>query len=272
VRTLQLDASGRPHVTMYLLSSNSDLLYAKRGPGGWTVETVDTTGNVGAPASLVLDASGEPHIAYVEYTTHTLRYAERSGNGWTVVPVSPIPADAYVSLALAPGGQPFIAFRDLNAADLRFARRDQGVWSSTAVDTAGNVGRNCSMTIDATGRPHIAYHDLTNHLLLYATRSSLVTGVEPGPAANGWGIDRLAPNPLPGRGAVDLTLRVEQPGTVGIELLDLAGRVVARTERALGAGLQTVRWDPGAPSAGLYFIRARFGPGESAVARLAILR
>jgi hypothetical protein len=272
VRTLQVDASGQPHVTLFQYWPNSDLLYAKRGPGGWTVETVDTTGSVGGQASMVLDAYGQPRIAYVEYPTRALRYAERSGSGWTVEPVGSLPADVYASLALAPGGQPFIAFCEIQGYDLRLARRDQGVWSSTAVDTAGSVGRYCSMTIDASGRPHIAYSDLTNARVRYATRSSLVTGVEPGAAVRGWGIDRVAPNPASSGRSIELALRAAEPRTVGIELLDLAGRVVARTERALGAGLQTVRWDPGAPSAGLYFIRARFGPGESAVARLAILR
>ena len=274
-RSLRLDASGRPHVAMSLAIPNSDLLHAERGGAGWSQETCDTTGNTGFFASLVLDAAGEPHISYLDGSAHELRYAVRSGGTWTVETVAAPVGDAcYNSLALAPDGEPFIAFHDAGSYDLRFARRDNGPWSSEPVETAGSVGEYCSLALDAGGRPHIGYLDGGNIRVRYATRSSVVvTGVGPAVAGHGWGIERLSPNPARVGEALELALRMADARSVTLELLDAGGRRIAsRAVPGLGAGLQTLRWDPAVGRAGLYFLRARFGAGEGAVARLAILR
>lgn len=273
-RSLRLDGSDRPHVALSLMLPNSDLLHAERDANGWSSEPCDTTGNVGFLASLALDASGEPHISYLDQSAQALRYAVRSGATWTVETVaSPVGDAGYHALALAPGGEPFIAFHDPANADLRFARREEGVWSSEPVESAGSVGEFCSLALDGEGRPHIGYFDATNARVRYATRSAVVTGVTGGPAPGGSAIARLVPNPLPAGRPLDLVLRLPGPCVVGIELLDPAGRRVAsRDAVALAAGLQTLRWDPGVSRAGLYFVRARFGSGEAAVARLVVLR
>jgi len=272
--SLCLDGSGNPRLALSSSSPNSDMLYAERGAGGWSSVAVDTAGNTGLYASLALDPWGESHLSYHDRTTHALRYAARSGGTWTVeTVVSPVGDGCDNSLVMGPDGEPYIAFRESDSGELRFARRSGGGWSSELVVAGSGVGLGCSLALDSQGRPHIAYYDGSTGIG-YATRSSVVfTGVGPAPAVHGWGIERLAPNPARPGEALELSLRMAEARSVELELLDATGRRVAsRSVSGVGAGLQTLRWDPAVRRAGLYFLRARFGANESAVTRLAILR
>jgi hypothetical protein len=272
VSHLRLDASGNPHVALLDSYPNSDMFYAERGPGGWSPVGVDTTGNTGF-ASLALDAAGEPHLSYLDRSDHALRYAERNGSTWTVETVAaPVGDECDNALALGPGGEPFIAYRESNAGELRFARRDGGQWSSEFVTAGSSAGLSCSMALDAAGRPHIAYYESSVPVIRYATRSP-VLGVGPIPTVSGWGIERVSPNPARAGEAFDVALRMAQAQGVALELVDPSGRRVASTASpSLGAGLQTLRWDPGVSRAGLYFLRATFASGTSASTPLIILR
>jgi hypothetical protein len=62
--SLALDARGNPRIAYYD-GTNGDLKFASKA-GSWTIETVDTAGNVGWEASLALDARGNPRITYWE--------------------------------------------------------------------------------------------------------------------------------------------------------------------------------------------------------------
>ena len=51
------------------------LLLAKPVFAVWYVETVDSTGNVGAFTSIAIDANDNPHISYGSYANADLKYA-----------------------------------------------------------------------------------------------------------------------------------------------------------------------------------------------------
>lgn len=67
--------SGRVHVAYYDATTR-DLKYARKDPGGsWVRKVLDVQGDVGAHASIAIDAAGAVHIAYRDETNKQLKVA-----------------------------------------------------------------------------------------------------------------------------------------------------------------------------------------------------
>ncbi|MEK7329596.1 MAG: FlgD immunoglobulin-like domain containing protein, partial [Candidatus Eisenbacteria bacterium] len=98
-------------------------------------------------------------------------------------------------------------------------------------------------------------------------------GEAPGPVT---GLRGVAPNPSAGRVQIQFALR--EPGAVAFEVLDMAGRVVARIPgRRWEAGTWSVGWDGrssrGTPAApGIYFVQMRVDERRVGLGRLALIR
>jgi hypothetical protein len=71
----------------------------------WSIQTVDSTG--GLDTSLVLDASGNPHISYI--ADNILKYAVWTGSSWNIQTVDSTGADN--SLVLDDSGNAHISYR-----------------------------------------------------------------------------------------------------------------------------------------------------------------
>ena len=179
--SLALDARGNPHISYYDKSmiregeEANNLKYASKSGSTWTVETVDSAGDVGKYTSLALDAKGDPHIAYSDSTEHAnrlLKYASKKGGKWTAEIVPTPPGSMGCSLALDAKGDPHIAYYEMTIwmrkGNLKYASKSGGSWMVETVES--DAGEDPSLAFDAEGNPHIAYHDHPKGFLKYASK------------------------------------------------------------------------------------------------------
>lgn len=131
---------------------------------GWNRVTVDSIGDVGGWASLALDKHGNPHISYYDSTNESLKYANLTGNDWTIEILDSDGVDhGSTSIALDQMDRPHVSYYAKN--ELRHANWTGSEWSIDIVDTDGDVGKYSSLALDSLGYPHISYFaNLLNNL------------------------------------------------------------------------------------------------------------
>jgi hypothetical protein len=133
--------------TAYIAYSNQTvgaIELATGGIGGFSVQTVDAAG--GASVSLVLDANGQPQLAYVGAG---LRHAALVGSTWQVDTVDP--AGTAAGTAIATWGNLGLAIAYQNGAALSLALGRPGNWWLLPVDTLDNVGQQPSLVAAPDG-------------------------------------------------------------------------------------------------------------------------
>jgi hypothetical protein len=112
----------------------------------------------GAHTSLVLDASGNPHIAF---GLTSLEYASWNGSSWSIQTVDENVGrlTEYVSLALDASGNSHIAYCDESSNALKYAVWDGSSWSTQTVDSAFGWSsiEHASLALDSNGNAHISY-------------------------------------------------------------------------------------------------------------------
>ncbi len=138
-------------------------VYAEGGP--FTNSNVDAVRGTGAYADIAWLPDGNLVVAYdlEEPDPNVDRLgvwaAAYDGAAWTRTRITPSQTSARVSLAVDPDGVVWLAFYAADTSDLVVASSsDSGqTWTSEMVDSAGRTGLYPSLTIDAEGRPVVAY-------------------------------------------------------------------------------------------------------------------
>jgi len=89
---------------------------------------------------------------------------DESGN-WTVESVGSGPQTYKyaTSVAVDPSGNPHITYYDQSGKYFALASKDGSTWAIAVVATEGDTGLSSSLLIDADGRFHIAYFEVTNN-------------------------------------------------------------------------------------------------------------
>jgi hypothetical protein len=125
-------ADGTPHIA-YLRDvdeqegfGETELRYARRGAGGWEIETIDEGEQVGWHVSIALGPAGDPHVAYRR--PGALVYARLAGDSWPQDEVFDEQLPQQLELAIDGAGAAHLAF---TAADgrVRYAVRETDSWT-----------------------------------------------------------------------------------------------------------------------------------------------
>jgi parallel beta-helix repeat protein/putative cofactor-binding repeat protein len=174
--SLAIDSNGNPHIS-YIDDENANLKYASWTGSAWSIQTVDSQGNMGGYTSLKLDSFDKPHICYQEMAPNfDLKYASWTGSQWETQTVdSAGNVGFFCSLSLDFNGNPRVSYCDTTNTNssnviLKFAAWTGSGWNIQIVDSAGDVGRFDSLAIDSTGKAHISYYDGMNGYLKYASQ------------------------------------------------------------------------------------------------------
>jgi hypothetical protein len=239
--SIALDSNLTPHIA-YHDDQTGDLMLASRTLG-WNIVAVDTAGNVGRFASMVIDSAGATHISYyrdIGGGSGLVEYARRDDDGWTfstiekIDNVSPNAARNLTSLDLDSRGRPHVAYSTKTV--VRYAYYDGSSWvRETVTDVEGTgvqLGQLTSLKLDNTQTAHVAYYALAGGGLVasearYARRKSAASvNVETdGPRRDGMVIN-VYPNPIGRSGTISITL--SEPADISGVLYDVRGRVVRR--------------------------------------------
>lgn len=183
---LALGPDGLPALSYYNDRDNEqDLMFARFDGTSWTIEAVETDGDVGKYSSLAFDAQGRAHISYFFHdgpTSGTIRHAVANGDGWTVTDVAALGAFEVgnarrnSSLAIDSTGTPHIAFSDTSG--VWYAALSNGAWEIQQLASAGTLplGQLVSLVLDDNDVAHVAFYEVTRDSPLAGTVIYATTG------------------------------------------------------------------------------------------------
>lgn len=182
--SIKVDPFGKVHISYYDIVNRS-LKYATNANGLWSVDAIDSVSpDTGQSTSLVLDSYRNVHIAYYDSEHGSLRYATNAFGLWTA---STIDQDGNAgwasSLAIGESvdrDRLHVVYPN-NDGILKYATKTpNGVWSTISIDSIGSsteltgtlLERMVSIDVDADGYVHVAYYDIADMDLKYATNAT----------------------------------------------------------------------------------------------------
>ncbi|WP_298037281.1 choice-of-anchor D domain-containing protein [uncultured Desulfuromonas sp.] len=159
------------------------LIWAPGAWAGWSIEQVDTAGDVGHYTSIAIDAQDRAHISYFAADPEDskkgyLKYAGADAQGvWGIPEVVDGAANSGLHTSLGVDQKIHISYYKENGSQLRYAEKDteggtlSNPWDVMVLDAPGLVGLYTSIFVDGQGRSHVSYYNSTEGALKYATNS-----------------------------------------------------------------------------------------------------
>jgi len=179
--SLEIDGSGTERIAYAAFDTDdpflSELRMATWNGATWSLEVVDAQAGTGWYASLELDPSDAPGIAYYDAVNQQLKYAHWNGASWDLAVVAGPGAGEWAALAYDSSGNPAIAYYDATNTSLMYAFDGGSGWTIETVDT-GDVGTHATLRFDAADNPSIGYHDALNYDLKFARHDGAVWNLE----------------------------------------------------------------------------------------------
>lgn len=187
--SMAADANGNLHLAYANVSSNTaGLRYAFWDGKSWKAEVIEDGSrnnghSVGYAVNIAVDPTGNPHIAYMDETTPTLKYAVRKKGVWSIEAVDRLEAVGYPDrngIAFGPDGEPYISYYDAGKGLLNVVHKTNGHWLKEVIDGSG-AGFTSSIQIGG-GNVWVSYGDegsgvfkVAHRALEPASAASLVT-------------------------------------------------------------------------------------------------
>ena len=168
--SVRVTRDGKPMLAWYW--PDGGFRYAVLGNGVWIATGLDGSPNdyAGKWNSMVLDANGNPQIAYSDFPGGQLRYARYDGKAWIHSVLHSVnddpggPKGMGASIVLDAQGNPWISYYDEQS--LRAMHYNNGKWTKQTVEKIppfGNWGWKqfrSDIALDHNGNPHIVFESL----------------------------------------------------------------------------------------------------------------
>ena len=139
----------------------------------WTIETVDSAGDVGFFTSIAADSNNNVHISYYDGSNRNLKYATNASGSWVTETVdNGLYVGWFTSIATDSNNNVHISYLDVYHHGLKYAMNASGSWVTETVDNVLTElelsSEYTSIAIDRYNMAHISYYDLGRGLM-YAT-------------------------------------------------------------------------------------------------------
>jgi hypothetical protein len=168
------DVSGLARISYYDAGTNDLRFATQTGAAAWTLETVDSVGDVGLHTSLALDSSGNAHVGYYSATAGEVRHAVWNGVSWDieVVATGIITDPGHLTLSIDGLDRTHITYLSGNGdgtSSVMYGVDDGSVWGLETVVT-NSIFSSLDLVADATGHGHLVFESDAGELI-YALRS-----------------------------------------------------------------------------------------------------
>ena len=178
--SLVLDSKQHPHISY---PQYGKLRYAYWDGSTWRKQTIPVPAkNITFYTSISLDANDDPSISYYEVAAASgiellrLRVVTWNRSFWEVRTVdSDNGSGKFNSLAIDSAGRPHVAYANVTYqnSSLRYARWNGKAWNNEILEGAGVPGtyrQAVTLILDKHDVPHIAYSDVLDRIVKYATQ------------------------------------------------------------------------------------------------------
>ncbi len=163
-----IDSNDAVHIT-YRDHSNSRHNYITNESGSWDKYQLSNTNSPGYYTDLAVESNDD--IFIIQRNSNGIRYAEGAPGGtWSQGSVYSNSGEEN-SLILDANDNPHLIHWHTGSDDLMYSKRStSGSWTTVTVDGgADDTGRRNSVTVDHNHQIHVAYADVGNKQLKYAT-------------------------------------------------------------------------------------------------------
>ena len=178
--SLVLDSKQRPHIS-YPEYGLTKLTHAYWDGSSWQKQLIEVPSRyIAYDTSISLDLNDNPSITFYDYVGPTddeyrrLRMVTWNSSVWEVVTVDGDHGSGkFNSTAVDSSGRPHVAYGNVDPerASLRYARLDRTGWRHDILESGySGSWQAVIIIVDKHDIPHIAYSDVVNRVIKYATQ------------------------------------------------------------------------------------------------------